>query len=195
MSGRKQYDETAALDAAMNAFWHDGYEATSVQNLERATGLNKSSLYNAYGSKEQLFTRCLERFKEVHSSRLRRELEHPDFGAAIESFFGRLVERLEDEEVPKGCLATMAAMEFGGADCEAARRVEANLDWMYDAFRRRCARAVAEGELPCETDADSVAAMLLAMTRGVAVLNRGHSDPELVRAAVRGLLASLKLER
>jgi TetR/AcrR family transcriptional repressor of nem operon len=191
MSGRKQYDETAALDAAMKAFWSAGYEATSVQDLERATGLNKSSLYNAYGSKQQLFARCLERFSELYGRRMQSELDAPDFNAAIEGFFGRLVERLEDETLPKGCLATMAAMEFGGAGGEAARRVEANLDGLRDAFAKRCARGVAEGQLPSGTDSDAVAAMLLAMTRGVAVLNRGHSDPGLVRQAVGGMLASL----
>ncbi len=191
MSGRKQFNEAAALDAAMTAFWSDGYEATSVQDLERATGLNKSSLYNAYGSKERLFARCMERFGELYGMRLRSELDHADFASAVEGFFARLVERLEDDDLPKGCLATMAAMEFGGRGSEAARRVEANLEWMRGAFRSRCARAVEDGQLPENTDADAVAAMLLAMTRGVAVLNRGHSDPAVVRQAVKGMMASL----
>lgn len=192
MSGRKQYNEADALDAAMTAFWTEGYEATSLQDLERATGLNKSSLYNAYGSKEQLFTRCMERFSELYGRQLRSELDEPDFVRAVEGFFGRLVERFEDETVPEGCLQTMAAMEFGGGGGDAARRVEANLEWMRDAFRKRCARAVAEGQLSADTDANAMAAMLLAMTRGVAVLNRGHSDPRLVREAVKGMLAALK---
>lgn len=192
MSGRKQFNEADALDAAMTAFWSGGYEATSVQDLERATGLNKSSLYNAYGSKEHLFARCMERFSELYGVRLQRELDHPDFTAAVEGFFARLVDRLENESVPKGCLATMAAMEFGSEDCEVGKRVEANLDWMRKAFADRCMRAIAEGQLPEDTDADAVAAMLLAMTRGVAVLNRGHSDPALVRQAVKGMMVSLE---
>ncbi len=191
MTGRKQYNETEALDAAMTAFWNDGYEATSVQDLERATGLNKSSLYNAYGSKEQLFTRCMERFSELYGRRMQTELDHPDFRSAVGGFFGRLVARLEDEALPKGCLATMAAMEFGGAEGEAAGRVEANLDWMHHAFRERCVRAIEDGQLPGDADAAAIAAMLLAMTRGIAVLNRGHSDPDLVRRAVSGMLAAL----
>lgn len=191
MSGRKQFDEASAIDAAMTAFWSEGFEATSVHDLERATGLNKSSLYNAYGSKEQLFARCMERFSELYGMRLQGELDHPDFATAVDGFFGRLVERLEDDDLPKGCLATMAAMEFGGSDSEAGKRVAANLEWMRDAFKRRCVRAVDDGELPKDTDTDAVAAMLLAMTRGVAVLNRGHSDPALVRQAVKGMMASL----
>ncbi|MEM8645620.1 MAG: helix-turn-helix domain-containing protein, partial [Pseudomonadota bacterium] len=64
MSGRKQFNEDEALEAAMRAFWQRGYEATSLSDLEAATGLNKSSLYNAFESKEALFVRCLERYSE-----------------------------------------------------------------------------------------------------------------------------------
>ena len=191
MIGRKQFDETRALDAAMTAFWQHGFEATSVQDLEQVTGLSKSSLYNAYGSKEELFTRCIERYSVLYSQRLQKELDHPDFRAAIGGFFGRLLNRLEDDAVPNGCLATMAAMEFGASAGVVGRRVEAHLDWMHDAFRRRCARAIEDGQLPRDRDADSLAAMILAMTRGVAVLNRGHSDPALVRDAIKGMLAAL----
>ena len=191
MSGRKQFDEDQVLDAAMTAFWRDGFEATSIAELEHATGLNKSSLYNAYGSKEGLYGRCLARFSELYGRRLQAELEDTDFRTGVEAFFTRLLSRLEDGGVPNGCMSTMAAMELGGADGELGQRVEANLEWMRQAFKASCARAVAAGEVPKDTDCDAIAAMLLAMTRGVAVLNRGHSDPEVVRSAVRGVLSVL----
>lgn len=191
MSGRKQFDETEVLNAAMTAFWRNGYEATSVSDLEEATGLNKSSLYNAYGSKEELYTRCLDRFAELYSSNLVAQLENEDFRAGIEGFFDMLVGRLESKEVPKGCLATMAAMEVGGGDSVAATRIQNGLEQMREAFVARCRRAVDDGQLPRDTDVQAMGAMILAMTRGIAVLNRGHPDPELGRAAVRGMLATL----
>ncbi len=191
MSGRKQFDETQVLTAAMTAFWRNGYEATSVSDLEEATGLNKSSLYNAYGSKEELYTRCLDRFAELYSGNLMAQLENEDFKAGIEGFFDMLVGRLESKDVPKGCLATMAAMEVGGGDSAAAIRIQNGLEQMRDAFVGRCQKAVSDGQLPRDTDAAAMGAMLLAMTRGIAVLNRGHPDHELGRAAVRGMLAAL----
>ncbi len=191
MSGRKQFDETQVLNAAMTAFWRSGYEATSVSDLEEATGLNKSSLYNAYGSKEELYTRCLDRFAELYSANLVAQLDNEDFRAAIEGFFDMLVGRLESKDVPKGCLATMAAMEVGGGDSLAATRIQNGLEQMREAFVARCRKAVVDGQLPRDTDVQAMGAMILAMTRGIAVLNRGHPDPELGRAAVRGMLAAL----
>ena len=191
MSGRRQFNEDQVLDAAMHAFWRDGYQATSMAELEAATGLNKSSLYNSYGSKEALFGRCLERFGERYGSQLLDALNHADFKSGIEDFFARLVERLQDASLPKGCLATMAALELGGSESASAHLIEFNLEAVRVAFSKRCAQAVSVGQLPPETDCDALAAMFLAMTRGIAVLNRGHSDPTVVRAAVRGLLGSL----
>ncbi len=191
MSGRKQFDEAEVLDAAMTAFWREGYEATSVSDLESATGLNKSSLYNAYGSKEALYTRCLERFGELHGQRLVEQLDQPDFAQSIEAFFVRLADRLEDHSLPDGCLATMAAMEFGGKGGEASKRAEVNLEAMRQAFHTRCRQAIKDGQLADDTDCEAVAAMLLAMTRGIAVLNRGHPDRQIVRTAIRGMLSGL----
>ena len=193
MSGRRQFNEEQVLDAAMTAFWRHGFEATSLADLEQATGLNKSSLYNAYGSKEELYGRCLERFSGLYGRGMMAELETTNFRSGVEAFFARLVSRLEDGDVPGGCMATMAAMELGGDGGAVARRVEANLEGLRQAFRQSCARAVEAGELPRDTDCDAIAAMLLAMTRGVAVLNRGHSDPDVVRDAVRGMISSLDL--
>lgn len=193
MSGRKQFDENKVLDAAMDAFWRHGFEATSLSDLEQVTGLNKSSLYNAYGSKEELYARCLERFSGRYGRGMIAELEKLDFRSGVEAFFTALMNRFEDEDVPKGCMATMAAMELGGDGSDLAHRVESGLEAMRNAFRQSCTRAVEAGELPQDTDCEAVAAMLLAMTRGVAVLDRGHSDPEVVRDAVRGMMASLDL--
>jgi TetR/AcrR family transcriptional regulator, transcriptional repressor for nem operon len=188
MSGRKQFDENQALTDAMRAFWAHGYEATSLTDLERATGLNKSSLYNAYGSKAALYDQCLQRFGELHGKRLLEALNHPEFRAAIEGFFNRLISRFEDVGEPKGCLATMAALEVGGHDGDLGHRVKLGLDIMHKAFSDRCRQAVFDGQVQETMDCEAMGAMLLAMTRGLAVLDRGQSDPALVRSAVQGML-------
>ena len=191
MAGRKQFDEDRALEAAMTVFWQKGYEATSLADLEAATGLSKSSLYNAYHSKDALFARCLERFHRQHGGSLRDRLDHPHFVTAIGNFFEGLLQRFEDASVPEGCLATMAAMEVGTSDCPAADLLLAALDRQRGDFERRCARAVEDGELDPGIDTQAVAAMLLSMTRGIAVLNRGQGNAELARKAVQGMLGAL----
>lgn len=191
MSGRKQFDEEAALDAAMVLFWQRGFEATSLSDLEVAMGLNKSSIYNAFESKEALYARCLERFGAQSSRHLSPLLAHPDLRTALTGFFEALFWRMEAGLVPKGCMITMAAIEVGGGCSRPAELVTENLDSMRDAFEDRLARAKADGQLPPDTDCEAAAAALLAMTRGIAVLNRGYGDTATARVAVKCLLGSL----
>ncbi len=188
MSGRKQFNEDQALEAAMRAFWENGYEATSLSDLEGATGLNKSSLYNAFESKEALFVRCLERYAERVAKPLAWELKKPEFRAAITGFFDRLISRFDDPGAPPGCLATMAAMELGQSAGMSAGLVCANLEAQRDAFEARCRQAVADGELAADTDCGALAAMLVSISRGLAVLNRAEGNSALARQAVAGLL-------
>ncbi|MEM7774312.1 MAG: TetR/AcrR family transcriptional regulator [Pseudomonadota bacterium] len=192
MSGRKQFDEDQVLDAAMLAFWRSGYEATSVADLEAATGLSKSSLYNAFGNKDDVFLRCLERFSELYGHDLVTELDQDDFHSAIRAFFDRLIARFANRRLPNGCLATMAALEVGRRQGLAAKHVRKGLDSMRAVFESRCARAVRDGQLPRDTDCFALSTTMLALTRGIAVLNRGHPDAHLLTAAVDGFLASLR---
>lgn len=191
MSGRKQFNEDEALEAAMRAFWAKGYEATSMCDLEMATGLNKSSIYNAFGSKEALFVRCLERYSERFAKPLIWELKKPAFRAAITGFFDRLVTRFDDPGAPSGCLATMAAMELGQSDGKTANLICANLQTMQDAFEERCLKGVADGDLAAGTDCAALAALLVSMTRGLAVINRAEGNSVLARQAIDGLLNSV----
>ena len=191
MSGRKQFDEETSLDRAMLVFWQKGYEATSLADLEAAMGLSKSSIYNAYHSKEALYTRCLDRFGGQHGQAMLAELAAPDFHAALARFFDRLLDRLDADDLPPGCLATMAALEVGGTGTAPACKVVEGLDTMRGVFEQRCRKAVRDGQLPPGTDCAGMAAAILATTRGIAVLNRGYGDTAVARAAVRHLLDSL----
>lgn len=191
MSGRKQFDENAILDAAMTLFWARGYQGTSLAELEQATGLNKSSIYNAYHSKEALYTRCLERFGENHGQALLAELGCPDFREAVGRFFDRLFERMECPELPNGCMATFAAVETGCSGSCAADTVLRGLEAIRGVFEARCRRAVEDGDLPADTDVAAMAAALLATTRGVAVLNSGYGDTAVGRAAARQILDAI----
>ncbi|MEO1000543.1 MAG: TetR/AcrR family transcriptional regulator [Pseudomonadota bacterium] len=190
MAGRKQFDEEAALEAAMRVFWSAGYEATSLADLEAATGLAKSSLYNAYGSKEGLYVLALQRFSARYSQELTERLAAPGLAEAVEGFFAGLLARLADPEVPLGCMATMAAMETGAG--VRGSQVRAGLEAMEEAFLARCRRAAAEGELRPGWAPEPLAAMLLAMTRGVAVLNAGYGDTRAAEAAVEGLMTTVR---
>ena len=191
MSGRKQFDETEVVDAAMMAFWRSGYEATSVSDLESATGLNKSSLYNTFVSKEELFIRCLQRYMQLYGEALVLELEHPDFRQAIEGFFNRMLSRFNDKSVPQGCLATFAAMEADGIGEAVTRCIEGSAEGLQRGFAKRCRRAVADGQLAEDTDCETLAALLTSIARGIAVLDQSGRSGKMTKPAVDGALAMI----
>lgn len=185
MSGAKQFDPDQALDRAMRAFWTQGFEGTSYAALTRATRLNKSSLYNAFGDKRQLYKRCLERFAAQFGERLRARLDAPTLAAAIDEFFDELTARFATDDVPEGCMLTMAALEIGSDNALLSDGIKAQMIGLERRFEERCDRAVADGELPENTDTAALASFFLAVTRGLAVLHRGYGDVAAVRRAVR----------
>ncbi|MBL4567935.1 MAG: TetR/AcrR family transcriptional regulator [Porticoccus sp.] len=188
MSGRKQFNEDYVLDAAMKVFWDQGYKATSLSDLEAATGLNKSSIYNTYQNKEALFNRCLERFIEKYGKEAIAKLDHPDFKTAITGFFDQLFKAYDNPDLPTGCLATM---EVGGADNRASELVIKLRERMRTCFEQRCKQAVNDGQLDASSDCAALAAMILSMTRGIAVLNRGYGDLDIARQAINGMLSGM----
>ena len=188
MSGRKKFDEINVLDAAMKEFWCKGYEATSLSDLETATGLNKSSIYNTFKSKEVLFSLCLERFIAKYGEKPIAKLAHPDFKTAITGFFDQLFKAYDNPNLPKGCLATMAIIEMSGADNRASNLVIEGMERMRTRFEQRCTQAVNDRQLSANSDCAALAAMILSMTRGIAVLNRGYGDMNIARQAIKGML-------
>ena len=129
MAGTKRFEPSEALDRALRVFWEKGFEGASYSELTNATGLNKSSLYNAFGDKQALYIKCLERFSETIAQPEMALLRRPDFADAIAGLFESLVQRMNDAAQPRGCLVTMAALELGGAQgriaAEPGRQVRA----------------------------------------------------------------------
>ena len=192
MGGVRQFDESRVLDGAMKVFWQSGYSGTSYPDLMQATGLNKSSLYNAFGDKQALYLRCLERFTEVHGERLRRRLDAPRLASAVGGFFDELIGRFRRPDLPGGCMMTAAALELGGDHDTAGTCIRDQMRDLESLLRRRLQRAVRDGELPANTDTLSLASFLLAMTRGLAALHRGYGDVKAVTRARRTMMRILQ---
>ena len=193
MGGIKQFDETGALDGAMQVFWQYGFSATSYPDLMQATGLNKSSLYNAFGDKQALYLRCLKRFADVHGEKLRKHLDAERLEDAVGGFFDELIARFRRVNLPGGCMMTAAALELGGEHDAAGPCIRDQMRDLENLFRRRLDRAVQDGELLGDTDTLSLASLLLALTRGLAALHRGYGDVRAVTRARRAMMQILRV--
>jgi AcrR family transcriptional regulator len=142
------FDETAVLDTAVDVFWRSGYARASIADISAATGLAPSSLYNAYGSKLELFACALDRYLDVTIGRVLDPLEHGFAGMAdIDAFFQRLAVSGGQTRLP-GCLAANTIGEFRDAPPLIAERTTRYRKLLGRAFRAALTRAAANGEIP-----------------------------------------------
>jgi AcrR family transcriptional regulator len=177
MAGKKQFDVDVALDAAMVQFWRAGYADTSLDDLSRATGLNRSSIYASLGDKDSLYSRCLDRYLTRYGDRYDQALsgasEEPL--RAVRAFFDVTLKRIADPDVPDGCLVAQTAMAIPALSPDiAARAIEA-----LGLQRARLRTALIAAKL-ADSDADNFAVHLAAVNQSLAVMSRaGASRKEL----------------
>ncbi|MER5949897.1 TetR/AcrR family transcriptional regulator [Streptomyces sp. NPDC001904] len=181
MAGKKQFDMDAALDAAMTQFWRDGYADTSLDDLSRATGLNRSSIYSSLGDKDTLFLRCLDlyatRYGEKYDAALSCAASEPV--AAVRAFFDVTLERIADPELPDGCLIAQSAMAIPVLSPPVAARAEQALGFQ----RRRLRTALKAGGL-ADHDAEAFAVHVAAVNQSLAVMSRAGASPAQLLAIV-----------
>jgi TetR/AcrR family transcriptional regulator, transcriptional repressor for nem operon len=196
MSRPREFDETAALDAAIECFWRRGYEATSLRDLTASMGLTAPSLYNAFGDKEELFARALEQYLDrTTRDRLRRLADSLLPKETLHCFFAEIVEHSIRDRQRKGCFLVNSALEVAPHHAE-CRAVIAEQFGEIEAFFRRCIRAgQADRTIPRHVDAGDTARLLLGVLLGVRVLARTNPNRDVLEGVVRPALKLLDQPR
>ena len=113
MGRPRGFDTTAALDAAMRVFWEKGYEGATLSNLTEAMRINRSSMWAAFGNKEELFKLAFERYMNTYQAYMQEALEKSTVREVIESALRRTVDFLSTPGYPKGCLSVHGALAVG----------------------------------------------------------------------------------
>ena len=185
MSRTKTFDEEETLDRAVELFWSQGFDGTSIADLEKHLGLGRQSLYNTYGDKRTLFLRAIQRYAETN----RREAVAPLLAAnaslsAIHHHFHALVGFLTPSGARRACLVTNSILELGERDVDVAERCRANEREVRGGFVHALQNAVQLGELPTDFDVDTWSGLLMTQVYGMAVMAKsGASARELRRSA------------
>jgi len=181
MAGRKQFDVDTALDAAMIQFWRAGYADTSVEDLSRATGLNRSSIYSSFGDKDSLFAVCLQRYVSRYGRHYDAALscaaDRPL--TAVQAFFNVTLERIADRDLPDGCLVVQTVMTAPVLSPAIVSRAQEAVALQ----RNRLRTALRAGGLP-EKAADTFALYAVAVNQSLAVMSRTEATPAQLRAVV-----------
>jgi AcrR family transcriptional regulator len=166
----REFDEDKALDHALELFWRQGYEGTSIADLRKAIGITAPSLYAAFGSKEELYRRVLERYLTGLGRCLADALgEELAAYAALERFLFESARNFSSVKNPPGCLIscaipTCAPENRAVADVVASKRKES-----LHALRSRFQLAVKSGELPRGTDPEQLARFYGAVIQGMSI--------------------------
>jgi AcrR family transcriptional regulator len=186
----RAFDPDQALDRALQVFWRKGYEGTSIADLTAAMGINPPSLYAAFGNKEALFRRALDRYEALHEASWREALDAPTGYEAIERLLMRSAASLGDKRNPPGCLMVQGAL-CGGEECEPVKKeLAARRDASLGLIRERLRRARREGDLPEDADPATLARFVATVLHGMAVqATGGAARKELERVVATAMRA------
>ncbi|WP_372665239.1 TetR/AcrR family transcriptional regulator [Amycolatopsis kentuckyensis] len=191
MARPREFDETAAVEKAMHAFWEHGYEATSTQDLCDATGLGRSSVYNTFTSKRTLFRRSLTHYTSTQLGKRQAVLDGP--GTAAERLAAVLDQTIEDDvdQRRRGCLVVNTLAELGLPDDEVGAALREDTERNLVMFAECVREGVLDGSLRDGLDPADVAEFLLSTTSGLRVMARRGTSRESMHAVADLALAAL----
>jgi len=192
MARPREFDEATVLEAAMNCFWAQGYELTSVRELAKQMGITGASLYNAFGDKRSLYRQVLGHYLEqTVRDRVARLEQLPPF-PAIRTFFDEIVERSVTDKQRRGCMLVNSALELAPYDPEFQKLVAQEMIFI-EAFFRRCIEAgQKDGTISAIRPGAELAKLLLSVLLGIRVVARTRPERAVLEDAANGALELLK---
>ncbi|MEV6622458.1 helix-turn-helix domain-containing protein [Amycolatopsis sp. NPDC051106] len=189
MAGVRQFDERVALDRALDVFEARGFRATSMLDLAAGTGVQRGSLYHAYGGKEEIFLRAFQEYTDRFLAGAAEVLDRPGKRAALLAFFDYCIDTFAAGSPARGCLSTRTAVEAATESPRTEAAVRAMLDELETVVHDALA-AIDDGVTPA-VDLRAAARLVVTTTRGIAVMERvGHGPAEL-REIAASLVTSL----
>ncbi len=175
----------------MHVFWERGYDAASISELTAAMGITPPSLYAAFGDKERLFLEAIERYASGPGSCVARALaEEPTARQAIARLLNEAAEELTRTCHPAGCMVVSAATNCSVASAHIQKALIKRRAGHEASIRDRIAQGIADGELPADTDAASLANFYSTVFQGMSMQARdGASRKKLLATAAIAMRA------
>jgi AcrR family transcriptional regulator len=163
------FDPDNALDRALDVFWRKGYEGASLSDLTKAMRINRPSLYAAFGDKEKLFCKALDRYAKGPASHSRAALLEPTSRAVVERLLYGTADMLTSADNPRGCLWVQGALACGNSADSVRKELISRRLGGEAALRQRLKRAIMEGDLPPDANPASLARYVAIITQGMSV--------------------------
>lgn len=192
-SGRpREFNKPEVLDAAMGAFWENGYESCSTEDLCKRTGLGRGSLYNAFGSKHELYELVLQRYHEQGIQEQTAILQrHVPVRERLRELLEWGVEQDFSDSGEKGCLLINATMERARTDSMVEVVAGRHVELLEKVLCGVMENGITSGEITSGRSALELARLFLSSYYGLRVLNTSTRNRDMARQIVEGTLASI----
>lgn len=185
MGRPRSFDTDKALDRAMHLFWRKGYEGTSLAELTHAMRINAPSLYAAFGNKEALFRKVIDRYLAGPGAYFPKALAAPAGREVVEQLFEGVVVLQTAKRHPGGCLLVRGALSAGDKARRMRKAAIACLATAEDAIRVRLERAKTDGDLPPDESTADLARYVMAILDGIAVAGAGGASKKQLQGIAK----------
>jgi TetR/AcrR family transcriptional repressor of nem operon len=189
-----EFDENKVLTNAMEQFWKEGYEASSVQKLLDCTGINRGTLYNSFGDKDTFFKSCLDQYNSIVNTQIAASLKNDKLNAwdAIATFFDEAVIDVSNKHRSMGCLLVNSLCESINYNRDIRKVIRASLTSIRKALVVRLKEAHKKGKVKKGVSADFAAEVLMNALHGIRVNSRDGKNAKQLKELVNFSMASLK---
>jgi len=189
-----EFDENKVLTNAMEQFWKEGYEASSVQKLLDCTGINRGTLYNSFGDKDTFFKSCLDHYNSIVNTQIAASLKNDKLNAwdAIATFFDEAVIDVSNKHRSMGCLLVNSLCESINYNRDIRKVIRASLTSIRKALVVRLKEAHKKGKVKKGVSADFAAEVLMNALHGIRVNSRDGKNAKQLKELVNFSMASLK---
>jgi len=193
MARPREFDRDEVVRRAMAVFWEKGYEATSTEDLLRAMGIGRQSMYDTFGDKRRLFLEALQRYQADSGASLVEQLHTGESPLrAIEQVLCAVAAESPAERA-RGCLYVSSIVELAAKDPEVASLLKSGTMLCETAFERVVREAKRKGEVDPRVDERKAGRFLLATVQGLRVMAKSGAAPEALRDVATVALGSLKV--
>lgn len=193
MARHREFSEEKALDAAMRIFWEKGFEATSLSDLTSAMGIQRPSIYSAFGDKKGLFEAALRKYTSAHAAYVRATLQdNVSVREAFRDFFDSLAAKESESGANWGCFCINSMVELAPHDERFEILTREHQMYLSVIFQETIERGMRSGELDASINAKSLAQTLVVSLIGLTVMLKSRPERSFVEHFVQEILTLLK---
>ncbi|OBY81547.1 transcriptional regulator [Paenibacillus sp. KS1] len=193
MARTREFDESKVLDAAMQLFWEKGYEATSLSDLTSRMGIQRPSIYAAFGDKKELFETALRKYMMSRASETRDKLQsHSSVKEAFAAFFADVVTEEYAGDCSRGCFCINTMVELAPHDEKFEILTREHQMYLSVIFQETIERGIQSSELDAHIEAKALSQALIISLIGLTVMLKSRPQQSFIDNAIRATLALLK---